>query len=172
MLICSIVQMFKCSNIQTSNVIYHMSNVNKIKLLSECTSGVPPVIFFQIALDQRHPYQYGLASLQIRTWLIVHPYQWVSKRSHFQLPIISPQRRPWLARLVEQGGKRARRSSKKLRWSNWRCSVRTQSKQLTSFRRHSFTTGQNIFYFFGGILGLEFYSLLATCRSDCVCQLH
>ena len=43
---CSSVQMFKCSNIQMSkcpNV--PMSNVNKVKLLLERTSGVPPVIF-------------------------------------------------------------------------------------------------------------------------------
>ena len=36
------VQMFKC---QMSNIKYQMSNVNKVKLLSERTSGVPPVIF-------------------------------------------------------------------------------------------------------------------------------
>ena len=53
---CSNVQMFKCSNVQMfklsnvqmfkcSNVKYQMSNVNKIKLLSVRTSGVPPVIF-------------------------------------------------------------------------------------------------------------------------------
>ena len=29
-----------------SKVKYKMSNVNKVKLLSERTSGVPPVIFF------------------------------------------------------------------------------------------------------------------------------
>ena len=45
------VQMFKCSNIQmfkcqVSNVKYQMSIVNKVKLLSERTSGVPPIIFF------------------------------------------------------------------------------------------------------------------------------
>ena len=41
------VQMFKCSNVkcQMSNVKYQMSNVNKVKLLSVRTSGVPPVIF-------------------------------------------------------------------------------------------------------------------------------
>ena len=26
--------------------------------------------------------------------------------------------------------------------------------------------------FLGGVLDFEFYSLLATCRSDCVCQFH
>ena len=30
-----------------SNVKYQMSNVNKVKLLSELTSGIPPVIFDQ-----------------------------------------------------------------------------------------------------------------------------
>ena len=43
MLKCSNIQMFKC---QMSNVKYQMSSVTKIQLLSECTSGVPPVIFF------------------------------------------------------------------------------------------------------------------------------
>ena len=38
-------QMFKCSNVHMSNVEYQVSNVNKVKLLSERTSGVPPVIF-------------------------------------------------------------------------------------------------------------------------------
>ena len=33
-----------------SNVKYKMSNVNKVKLLSECTSGVPLVIFVLICL--------------------------------------------------------------------------------------------------------------------------
>ena len=44
---CSNVRMFKCSKVQMSNVKYPMSNVNKVKLLSECTSKVPPVISFQ-----------------------------------------------------------------------------------------------------------------------------
>ena len=38
-------QMFKCANVQMSDVKCQMSNVNKVKLLSERTSGVPPVIF-------------------------------------------------------------------------------------------------------------------------------
>ena len=38
-------QMFKCSNVHMSNVEYQVSNVNKVKLFSERTSGVPPVIF-------------------------------------------------------------------------------------------------------------------------------
>ena len=36
---CSNVQIFKCLNVQMSNTKYHMSNVNKVKLLSERTSG-------------------------------------------------------------------------------------------------------------------------------------
>ena len=46
---CSNVQIVKCSNVQMfkcSNVKYQMSNVKKVKLLLERTSGVPPVIFF------------------------------------------------------------------------------------------------------------------------------
>ena len=39
------VQMSKCSNVQISKDKYQMSNINKVKLLSEHTSGVPPVIF-------------------------------------------------------------------------------------------------------------------------------
>ena len=39
------VQMSKCSNVQISKDKYQMSNINKVKLLSERTSGVPPVIF-------------------------------------------------------------------------------------------------------------------------------
>ena len=46
---CSNVQMFKfqMSNVkyQMSNFKYQMSNANKVELLSERTSGVPPVIF-------------------------------------------------------------------------------------------------------------------------------
>ena len=41
---CSNDPMFKCSNVQ-------MSNVNKVKLLSERTSGVPPAIFKHEYLD-------------------------------------------------------------------------------------------------------------------------
>ena len=45
---CSNVQIFKCSNVkfQMSIVKYQMSNVNKVKFLSERTSGVPPVILY------------------------------------------------------------------------------------------------------------------------------
>ena len=49
---CSNVQMFKCSNVHMftcSNaqmIKCQMSNVNKVKLLWERTSGVPPVIFY------------------------------------------------------------------------------------------------------------------------------
>ena len=46
MFTCSYVQMFKCSNVQMfkrSDVKYQTSI--KVKLLSERTSGVPPVIF-------------------------------------------------------------------------------------------------------------------------------
>ena len=39
--------MFKC---QISDVKCQMSNVNKVKLLSEHTSGVPPVIFYIVFL--------------------------------------------------------------------------------------------------------------------------
>ena len=51
MLKCSYFQMFKCSNDQMSCSDFQMfkcqiSNVNKVKLLSERTSGSPPVIFF------------------------------------------------------------------------------------------------------------------------------
>ena len=46
---CTHVQMFnqiiKCSNVHMSNVEYQVPNVNKVKLLSERTSGVPRVIF-------------------------------------------------------------------------------------------------------------------------------
>ena len=55
MLKCSNVQMFKCSNAQmfkSSNVRYQIPNVNKVKLLSECTSEVPPIIF-DIVLQSR-----------------------------------------------------------------------------------------------------------------------
>ena len=44
MLKCSNVQMLKCSNVQMFKC--QMSNVNKVKLLSERTSGVPPVILY------------------------------------------------------------------------------------------------------------------------------
>ena len=37
--------MFKCSNVQMSDVNCQMSNADKVTLLSERTSGVPPVIF-------------------------------------------------------------------------------------------------------------------------------
>ena len=41
------VQMFKCSNVkcQMSKVKSQISNVNKVRILSELTSEVPPVIF-------------------------------------------------------------------------------------------------------------------------------
>ena len=45
---CSNVQMFKCSNVQIFkclNVKFQISNVNKVRILSELTSEVPPVIF-------------------------------------------------------------------------------------------------------------------------------
>ena len=47
--------MFKCSNVQifkSSNVKYQIPNVNKVKLLSECTFEVPPIIF-DIVLQSR-----------------------------------------------------------------------------------------------------------------------
>ena len=42
---CSNVPMFQCSNFQMFK--YQMSNVNKVNLLSQRTSGVPPVIFYR-----------------------------------------------------------------------------------------------------------------------------
>ena len=45
---CSNVQMFKCSNVQMFQC--QMSNVNKVKLLLERTSGVPPVIFLPYSI--------------------------------------------------------------------------------------------------------------------------
>ena len=52
---CLNIQMFKCSNAQmfkSSNIKYQIPNFNKVKLLSECTSEVLPVIF-DIVLQSR-----------------------------------------------------------------------------------------------------------------------
>ena len=53
---CSNVQIFKCSNVkfQMSIVKYQMSNVNKVKFLSELTSGVPLGIFAPLILNLHH----------------------------------------------------------------------------------------------------------------------
>ena len=62
---CSIVQMFKCWKAQMfkcSNVHmfkYQMKNVNKVKLLSERTSGVLPVIFFWTTLREDIKYYFA-----------------------------------------------------------------------------------------------------------------
>ena len=53
---CSNVQIFKCSNVQMFNCsnaqILKCSNVNKVKILSERTSGVPTVIFYHHTRQQ------------------------------------------------------------------------------------------------------------------------
>ena len=43
------VQMLKCSNVK-----YQMSIINKVKLLSERTSGLPPVIFINDLFNEPH----------------------------------------------------------------------------------------------------------------------
>ena len=60
---CSNFQMFKCSNFQMfkcSNLKYQMSNFNRVRLLSERTYRLPPVIFIQVS-------SHGLISLIMRT---------------------------------------------------------------------------------------------------------
>ena len=60
------VPMFNCANVQMSNIEYKKSNVNKVKLLSERTSGVPLVIFKHEYLDGFEKQQVHLfASLPI-----------------------------------------------------------------------------------------------------------
>ena len=51
-------QIFKLSNVHMSSVKCQMSNINKVKLLSERTSGVAPVIFLKarVACASKNPY--------------------------------------------------------------------------------------------------------------------